>query len=158
MSGRAVSLNHVSVIARDLEDSVRFYVDVLGLEPVPTPNFGFPVQWLRAGERQLHLFERAGDAPSHAHFALEVDDFMAVYERAKELGALDHETFGNVMYELPDGGVQLYVRDPAGNLVELDHRDASTIPRDRVPEYARLADRLPQHGDAARATLFEDGA
>ncbi len=156
MTGRAVTLNHVSVIAHDLEESVRFYVDLLGLEPVPTPNFGFPVQWLRAGERQVHLFERPGDAPSHAHFAFEIDDFMAVYRRATELGVLDHETFGNAMYELPDGGIQLYLRDPAGNLVELDHRDASTIPRDEVPEYARLADRLPQHGDAARATLFED--
>ena len=155
MSGRALSLNHVSVIARDLGESLDFYVGLLGLEPVPTPNFGFPVQWLRVGDRQLHLFERPGKAPSHAHFALEIDDFMEVYRRAKARGALDHDTFGNAMYELPDGGIQLYLRDPAGNLVELDHRDASTIPQDEVPEYARLADRLSQEGDATRATLFE---
>ncbi|MDH4177626.1 MAG: VOC family protein [Thermoleophilia bacterium] len=155
MSGRALSLNHVSVIARDLEESLDFYVGLLGLEPVPTPNFGFPVQWLRVGDRQLHLFERPGEAPSHAHLALEIDDFMEVYRRAKARGALDHDTFGNAIYELPDGGIQLYLRDPAGNLVELDHRDASTIPQDEVPEYARLADRLSQEGDATRATLFE---
>jgi len=155
VSGRALSLNHVSVIARDLEESLDFYVGLLGLEPVPTPNFGFPVQWLRVGDRQLHLFERPGEAPSHAHLALEIDDFMEVYRRAKARGALDHDTFGNAIYELPDGGIQLYLRDPAGNLVELDHRDASTIPQDEVPEYARLADRLSQEGDATRATLFE---
>jgi len=155
VSGRALSLNHVSVIARDLEESLDFYVGLLGLEPVPTPNFGFPVQWLRVGDRQLHLFERPGEAPSHAHLALEIDDFMEVYRRAKARGALDHDTFGNAIYELPDGGIQLYLRDPAGNLVELDHRDASTIPQDEVPEYARLADRLTQEGDATRATLFE---
>lgn len=154
MSGRAVSVNHVSVIAHDLDESVRFYVELLGLEPIATPNFGFPVQWLRAGDRQVHLFERPGDAPSHAHLALEIDDFMDVYRRAKALGALDAETFGNAMYELPDGAIQLYVRDPAGNLVELDYRDASTIPQDQVPEYARLADRLPQEGDAALARLY----
>ena len=56
--------------------------------------------------------------------------------------------------ELPNGGVQMYVRDPAGNLVELDHRDASTIPRDEVPEYRTLADQNPQEGEAARATLW----
>jgi catechol 2,3-dioxygenase-like lactoylglutathione lyase family enzyme len=154
MRGRAVTLNHVSVVAHDLEESVLFYEELLGMERIATPNFGFPVQWLRVGERQLHLFERPGAAPSHAHFALEIDDFMGVYRRAKARGALDGDTFGNAMYELPDGGIQLYVRDPAGNLVELDHRDASTIPRDEVPEYAVLADRLPQEGDAARATLF----
>ena len=103
---------------------MRFYVDVLGLEPVPTPDFGFPVQWLQVGRQQVHLFQRPGEAPSHAHFALEIDDFMGVYRRAKELGVLDHDTFGNAMYELPDGGVQLYVRDPTGNLIELDHPDA----------------------------------
>ena len=57
-------------------------------------------------------------------------------------------------FELPDGGIQTYVRDPAGNIVELDYRDASTIPRDEVPEYKRLADVRPQDEDAAVATLW----
>jgi catechol 2,3-dioxygenase-like lactoylglutathione lyase family enzyme len=152
--GVPVSLNHVSVVADDLERSRRFYVDELGLEELPTPNFEFPVVWLKAGSGQLHLFRRPGGAPSHAHFALEIDEFMPVYRRMKELGALDHETFGNCMYELPGGAVQMYVRDPAGNLVELDHPDASTIPQDEVPEYMRLADVRLQDGDAARSTLW----
>ena len=147
-------LNHVSVIATDLPASLRFYVDELGLERLPTPDFGFPVAWLRAGDGQLHLFERPGEAPSHAHFGLEIAEFMPVYLRMKELGVLDHHTFGNAMYELPDGGIQMYVRDPAGNLVELDYPDGSTIPVDGVPEYKRLADLRPQEGDAARATLW----
>ena len=150
----APALNHVSVVAEDLAVSMRFYVDELGLEPLPTPDFGFPVVWLRAGECQVHLFERPGAAPSHAHFGLEIAEFMPVYRRMKELGALDHVTFGNAMYELPDGGIQMYVRDPAGNLVELDHPDAATIPRDEVPEYKRLADVRPQVGEAMRSTLW----
>ena len=147
-------LNHVSVVARDLAASVHFYVDELGLELLPTPDFGFPVAWLRAGDGQVHLFERPGEPPSHAHFGLEITEFMPVYRRMKELGALDHVTFDNAMYELPCGGIQMYVRDPAGNLVELDHPDASTIPRDEVPEYRRLADVRPQEGEAARSTLW----
>ena len=79
---------------------------------------------------------------------------MPVYRRMKELGALDHVTFGNAMYELPDGGIQMYVRDPAGNIVELDHRDASTIPRDEVPEYKRLADVRPRTATPRAATLW----
>ena len=71
-------LNHVSVIAHDLAVSRSFYVDELGLEPLPTPNFGFPVVWLAAGGGQVHLFERPGSPPSHAHFALEIADFMPV--------------------------------------------------------------------------------
>jgi lactoylglutathione lyase len=147
-------LNHVSVIATDLEASRRFYVDELGFEELPSPNFTFPVVWLRAGTCQVHLFVRGDGPPSHAHFALEITEFMPVYRRMKEIGALDHESFGNCMYELPDGGIQMYIKDPAGNVVELDHPDASTIPQDEVPEYKRLSDLRPQDGDAARSTLW----
>ena len=147
-------LNHVSIVAHDLEMSLRFYVDELGLAPLPTPNFGFPVVWLTRATARSTSSRGPGEPPSHAHFGLEIAEFMPVYLRMKELGVLDHETFGNAMYELPDGGIQMYVRDPAGNLVELDHRDASTIPVGQVPEYVRLADLRPQEGEAARATLW----
>jgi catechol 2,3-dioxygenase-like lactoylglutathione lyase family enzyme len=150
----AARLNHVSVIARDIEASTRFYVEELGLEPLPTPNFGSPTQWLAAGERQIHLFERAGEAPANAHFALEIDDFLPVYRRMKEIGALDGETFGRAVVELPGGALQMYVRDPAGNLVELDVRDGTSVPRDEVPELMRLADLFPQEPRNAGATLW----
>ena len=112
------------------------------------PNFGFPVVWLRAGDCQIHLFERPG-RPAAAR-PLRARDRRVHARLPPHEGArrARPRTFGEAMYELPDGGVQMYVRDPAGNLVELDHRDASTIPRDEVPEYTRLADRQP----AGRAT------
>ena len=138
----AVGLNHVSVVARDLDESLRFYVEVLGLEPLPTPDFGFPAQWLRAGSLQVHLFERPDPPPTYAHFALEVDDVVALYERARTAGALD-ETFGYTIAELPGGEAQLYVRDPAGNLLELDHPDGAAA-RERIPEMIVLAERRPQ--------------
>ena len=47
----ASRINHVSVNAKDLAASVDFYVDVFGAEPVATPNFGLPVQWLRLASR-----------------------------------------------------------------------------------------------------------
>jgi catechol 2,3-dioxygenase-like lactoylglutathione lyase family enzyme len=152
---RAVGLNHVSVVARDLEASVRFYVDVLGLEPLPTPDFGFPVQWLRAGSLQVHLFERPDPPPTYAHFALEVDDVVALYERARAADALD-ESFGYTIAELPGGEAQLYVRDPAGNLLELDHPDGAAA-RQRIPEMIVLAERLPQP-DGPVPRLFAPGA
>jgi catechol 2,3-dioxygenase-like lactoylglutathione lyase family enzyme len=139
----AVGLNHVSVVARDLDESVRFYVDVLGLEVLPTPDFGFPVQWLRAGDLQVHLFERPDAPPAYAHFALQVDDVVALYERARELDLLDRTSFGYAIAELPGGEAQLYVRDPAGNLLELDHPDGAAA-RERIPEMIVLAERRPQ--------------
>ena len=151
-------LNHVSVIAKDMAASVWFYTEVLGLEVIPAPTFAFPVTWMAAGDLQVHLFERdEADQrpPAFHHFALEMDDFMAVYERVKALDVHEPEAFFSAVYELPDGSVQMYVRDPAGNLVELDFPDASsTVDRSRVPEYRRLADDVEQLPSSRGATLF----
>ena len=120
-------LNHVSVSAPDLDESVRFYEDLFGMERIPTPNFGFPVQWLRVGSLQLHLFERPGAPPTYHHVAFSVDDFDAVYSRAAELGIHDRTTFGHHLYELPGDNAQMYVRDPSGNLIEVDWPDVRTL-------------------------------
>ena len=155
---RATGFNHVSIHARNLEESVRFYVEVLGMEPIPTYTFAFPVQYLRLGDLQLHLFERDTDAPPYHHIAVDVDDFEGAYLRAKELGILERESFFEDMYELPDGSVQMYLRDPAGNLVEIDWPDVSTLDRSVFGEIKKLGDTVPQTGDALRATLYLEKA
>jgi YD repeat-containing protein len=58
------------------------------------------------------------------------------------------------MYELPDGSVQMYLRDPAGNLIEIDWPDVTTLDRSLFPDLKRLDDAVPQTGDALRATLY----
>ncbi len=62
------------------------------------------------------------------------------------------------MYELPDGSVQMYLRDPAGNLVELDWPDVTTLDRSVLGEIKKLGDSVPQTGDALKATLYLEKA
>ena len=155
---RATGFNHVSVHARNLEESVRFYTEVFGMEKIPTYNFAFPVQYLRLGDLQLHLFERESDAPAFHHIGINVDDFEGAYLKAKELGILERESFFEDMYELPDGSVQMYVRDPAGNLVEIDWPDVTTLDRGVLTDLKKLDDSVPQTGDALRATLYLEKA
>lgn len=155
---RATGFNHVSIHARNLEESVRFYVEVFGMEPIPTYTFAFPVQYLRLGDLQLHLFERESEAPLFHHIGINVDDFEATYTRAKELGILERESFFEDMYELPDGSVQMYIRDPAGNLVEIDWPDVRTLDRSLLGELKKLDDSVPQTVDALRATLYLEKA
>ncbi len=157
VSGKAKHLNHVSVFASDMNASVRFYTEVLGLEVIPSPTFAFPATWMRVGDLQVHLFERSEDGyrpPAFHHFGIEMTDFMAVYARVKELDAHEPVSFFSSIYELPDGSVQMYVRDPAGNLVELDFPDSSTVDRSRVPEYRVLAEDVEQAEESRDATLF----
>jgi predicted enzyme related to lactoylglutathione lyase len=142
------------VVAREIEESMRFYEEVFSVERIATPNFGFPVQWLRVGAMQLHLFERPEPAPTYHHFALTVDDFEATYARAEKGGAFDRTAFGHHLYELPGDCVQLYLRDPAGNLVEVDAAGASALREPMRSQLRRLEDVMPQSPDNLAARLY----
>jgi catechol 2,3-dioxygenase-like lactoylglutathione lyase family enzyme len=150
----AVRINHVSINARDLRESVDFYVDLLGAEPLATPNFGIPVQWLALGRTQLHLFEKDLQPTSHHHLGITVDDIEPVYRAAERRGAFDDEAFGNRLVELPGDVVQLYVRDPAGNLVELDHHGVDRLPDDLRAQLRGLWEFNPQGDEELSARLF----
>ena len=149
---RATGFTHVSVHAHDLEESARFYIEVFGMEEIPAPNFYSPVRWLRVGDLQLHLFQSEVPAPTRHHFGIDVDDFEAAYTKARELGIGDEHHFSADVYELPDGAVQLYLRDPAGNLVEVNWPDVTTLDRSVVTGIEKRD--VPQTGDALRATLY----
>ncbi len=123
---RALRFTHVAIHADDMETSLAFYVEVLGMRRVPSPDFEQHVEWLQLGDQQLHLFRRETPAPAFHHLGLEVND----------------------------GSVQMYLRDPAGNLVEVNWPDAASLDRTVVTEIHKLADERPQSPDALRARLF----
>lgn len=135
---RANGFTHVSVHAHDLDESARFYKELFGMEEIPAPDFPFPVRWLRVGDLQLHLFQNEEPAPSGHHFGLDVDDFEATYQKAREMGVQEKEGYFSNVYELPDGAVQLYLRDPAGNMVEVNWPDVSTLDCSVVGEIEKV--------------------
>jgi catechol 2,3-dioxygenase-like lactoylglutathione lyase family enzyme len=147
-------INHVSVNARNLRQSVDFYVELLGAEPIPTPNFGVPVQWLALGRTQLHLYEKDLQPISLHHFAVTVDDLEPAYRVGERLNAFDRQAFGNHLVELPGNVVQLYVRDPAGNLVEIDQYDVDRLPDDLRAALRGIWDINPQDDENMRGRLF----
>lgn len=151
---RTRGINHVSIHARDLDESVRFYVELLDAELLDTPNFGVPVQWLGLGESQLHVFVRPAAAQSHHHFGITVDDLEPVYRRAEALGAFERDAHANHIIELPGDVAQTYVRDPAGNLMEIDTPGASRLPAWLRAEMKRLDDIYPQDERNRRGRLY----
>jgi len=129
---------HVSIVADDLDASVAFYEDVFEMEPIPTPDWDMDIQWLGCGDLQLHVAAADADPPAFNHMALHVDDLERVYTAVRERDDAtievldqfaDREEPGDAppVYTLPGGSVQLYVRDPAGNLVEVNHPDVSEL-------------------------------
>ena len=147
-------INHVSINARDLRESTDFYVELLGAEPIATPNFGIPVQWLALGRTQLHLFERDLKPSSHHHLGITVDELAPVYRAAERHDAFDDVAFRNRLVELPGDVVQLYLRDPAGNLVEVDQFGVDRLPADLRARLHGLWDFNPQSDEHMQARLF----
>lgn len=153
----SATMNHVSVHANDLDEAVHFYTELLGFTVIPSPNFGSPVRWMRIGALQLHLFTRPSSPGAYHHFGVAVTDFPQVYARAQRMAVIDAETYGHHLFELPDGAVQLYVRDPSGNLVEIICPDAGSLPASLRAEVRRLEDLHAQGAHHRSATLFLDG-
>jgi catechol 2,3-dioxygenase-like lactoylglutathione lyase family enzyme len=152
---RATRINHVSIPCRDLDESEQFYREVLGFERLPSFDFRYPVRYLGVGEQQLHLMQLPEEEPLPSqHFAVDVDHFEAAFLRLRELGALDQRAQGTAVWELPDGSVQMYARDPAGNLLEVNWPDVSTLDREVVGNIPRRADDVEQSEEALRATLY----
>jgi glyoxylase I family protein len=122
MAGLALQgLNHVSFPVRDLERSVAFYCDVLGLAPIPRPNLPFPGAWLGRDGIQVHLIVPPEGAPLGSpppslnplagHVAFAIADYDAVVRALHDAGIETLETGSEIG--------QLWVRDPDGHLIEL---------------------------------------
>jgi len=111
---RPLAVHHVSINVADVDEALRFYVDVLGLAVRDDrPDFGFPGAWLDAGGQQVHLIQADPPPGRGQHFALLVDDLGAVVAELRQRGV-------EVGDPSPVGtSLQTFVTDPAGNLVEL---------------------------------------
>jgi catechol 2,3-dioxygenase-like lactoylglutathione lyase family enzyme len=147
-------INHVSVNSTDLAASVEFYTELFDAIALPTPNFGLPVAWLGLGDAQVHLFEADAEPRSRHHFALTVVELEPVYRRAAARGAFDRTVFGHHLVGLPGDCAQTYLRDPAGNLVELDTPFASRLPAELRREMKDIAELRPQSEENRRARLY----
>jgi len=134
--------HHVGISVSDLDISIVFYKEMLGMELVgPIVHFDGPqfglimalenpagrVAFMRNGDFQLELFEFARPQPAAkdpnypvadrgiSHFCVNVTDVAATYERLLAAGVRFHCP----VLQFPDGAKATYARDPDGNVFEL---------------------------------------
>jgi glyoxylase I family protein len=114
-------LLHAGLLITDLERSRAFYTGILGLKEKGRPDFDFPGAWYDLGECELHLIATkdslppASERPSRDfHVCFLIED----YEGTKQ--ALERAGVG--FREGSSGLAQIFVRDPDGNLIELQRR------------------------------------
>lgn len=116
---KTIGINHVALIVSNLEETSAFYEKELGLEVIPAFLFDYPTAFFKINAtQQLHLTEWDDVYSFRGHVCMQVDDINAIFWRMKELGVIDTSPWGKVR-QLPDGPIQMFVRDPSGNLLEL---------------------------------------
>lgn len=144
-------INHVTLVVDNLDAARAFYEREFGFAPMPAFNLDFPAQFYRINDRQqLHITEWLSDRPSfRGHLCLQVDDFNALFWRMRELGVVDTTPWGRVR-RLPDGAMQMFIRDPSNNLIEIScHPDAEI-------DEAIFADELVESGSSVYVSQRED--
>jgi glyoxylase I family protein len=138
-------IHHVGIVAHDLDRLVAFYRDVIGLEEVAGMEWqrGSPdvdqivgikdsaarLVMMRLGNVMLEFFEYFSPAsygnpadrqPYHcgyAHLCLDVTDIEAEHARLRKLGMTAHAPPPSPVLGMPMRAI--YMRDPEGNIVEL---------------------------------------
>ncbi|MCP5028309.1 MAG: lactoylglutathione lyase [Actinomycetia bacterium] len=114
-------VHHVSINIGDLDENVRFYTEVLGMNLMESrPDNDIPVDgaWLDLPDgRELHLLCRDSEPAPGQHFAYEVADLDAVIAELEGHGV-------KVSAPAELGGIcrQSFAKDPSGNLLEFNQQ------------------------------------
>ncbi|MDD1623250.1 MAG: VOC family protein [Methylococcaceae bacterium] len=117
------SLNHASLIVANLDISLKFYREILGLQQVDRPDLGFPGAWFQLGDQQIHLLELENPdpitgRPEHGgrdrHVALNAISLTPLQDILNKAG---------IVYTMSKSGRRaLFCRDPDGNAIEIIER------------------------------------
>jgi catechol 2,3-dioxygenase-like lactoylglutathione lyase family enzyme len=119
-----MQLDHVTLIARDCDAFMRFFVDVAGMRIGPRPTFGVDGYWLYLDARPvLHLIGTGGAASAERPASARIDHFALRIDNAAEWAALtDRLETHDYAYQLADAPLarerQLFVRLAPGVVVE----------------------------------------
>lgn len=120
-------MNHFTVITEDLDRTLDFYVNVLGLTQGHRPDLGFAGAWLYAdGRAILHVY---ADRPIPQGVAGVIDHMAFSAKGLRDVKARFDAR--GLKYDLRQqkgsGTWQLFSLDPSGAKVELDFDPTETL-------------------------------
>ncbi|KAJ7299505.1 hypothetical protein O6H91_02G111900 [Diphasiastrum complanatum] len=123
------SLNHISRNCANIQESLDFYVNLLGFVPIKRPGFlNFDGAWLFNYGIGIHLLQEEVPADRHSlhatdvinprndHISFQCDDIEVVGKRLSEAG------IKYVRRVVEEGGIeveQLFFHDPDGFMIEV---------------------------------------
>ena len=120
-------LDHFNIRTRDLDSTVHFYQEVMGLEKGPRPNFAFPGAWMYSeGKAVVHIVDisktdepQKPDSGVVHHVAFVSRGFDGMKQRLSSKGMPFDAR------QVPGGELwQIFVNDPNGVMIELNYEAA----------------------------------
>jgi len=110
-------IHHITIEVKDLEEALEFYVEILGLDELPTQENikDAGVRWIKFNDGSaLHLIESEDfSPPEFAHMALAIDDSDSWKEYLSNKGVEIKAPRLNVY-----NAERFFVNDPSGNRIE----------------------------------------
>lgn len=153
MPSPELRIHHVGLTVSDIEQSIRFYTDLLGLElvrrriadaPYIAEQTGYPGARLAAASlaasgkagpslEVVEYLEHAGspadqatNRPGNSHLCFQVDDIRAMYDRLTAAGVRFKTPPVTITSGPNEGGFVAYFYDPDGHTLELFQPRTST--------------------------------
>ena len=124
-----IGMAHACFTVSDLERSIGFYRDLLGLKPafdfVNDDGRRFGIYLHLGGRNFIELFEgqlgEPAEGQSYRHICLEVDDIESTVQTLRDQGVeVSDPKLGT------DRSWQAWITDPDGNRIELHHYTAES--------------------------------
>jgi lactoylglutathione lyase len=119
-------LDHIALLVRDLDETARFFTDVLRIREVPDPMGGTEIRWFEFGNGQRFHIQAGDISTTHVekrtHFAFSAADFDEVLEylRSRQVAFSDFRGTPGAVNVRPDGMRAVFVQDPNGYWYEIN--------------------------------------